>query len=459
MLDAIRWDTELIRRYERALPRYACYPTTLQLHGGIGSFDLLHALRSSRLAQRPLSLYLHLPFGSAIGYCCCDQVISKDRSRSLPYLQQLEREIDLLGRHLGPQQRVEQLYFGGGTPTFLNHEQLRRLMGHLRRRCHLLEDDAGDYAIDIDPREADWPTLGLLRELGFNRLNLGVQDLDPQVQRAIDRIHSPEQLRSLLEAARTLHYRSVNIELVHGLPRQTPASFARTLAAVIALQPDRLLLLDHTQRPPHGAAQAPAEPWPLPSEADRLAMLEQGIEQLTVAGYRYIGLGQFALPDDELAMLQESGRLQRNFQGYTSHGHCDLIGLGVSAISQIGDLYAQNSSDLGRYQACLERGQPATCRGLRCDADDHLRRAVIERLLCDFQLDFRALEQRFGLVFRDYFAAAWPCLEQMQRDGLIELGEDFIDVRPAGRLLVRAICRLFDRYREPACAPSISQVI
>lgn len=448
MLDAIRWDAGLIRRYAEPASRYACYPAARQFHAGIGSFDLLHALRSSRQAQRPLSLYLHLPFGGGIGYRGCDQGIAKDRS--LPYLQHLEREIDLVGRHLGPQQRVEQLYFGGGAPTFLNHEQLRRLMSHLRRRCHLLDDDAGDYAIDIDPREADWPTLGLLRELGFNRLNIGVQALDPLVQRAIDRSHSLEQVRSLLEAARTLNYRSVNIELSLGLPRQTAVGFARTLAAIIALQPDRLALLDAAQLPRHAAR---------PAEADKQAMLAQGSEQLTRAGYRYIGLGQFALPDDELAMLQEGGRLQRNVQGYTDRGHCDLIGLGVSAISQVGDLYAQNSSDLGRYQACLDRGQLATCRGLRSDADDRLRRAVIDRLLCDFQLDFRAVEERFALVFRDYFAAAWPCLEQMHRDGLLELGEDFIDIRPAGRLLVRSVCRLFDRYSGPLGTECVSRVI
>lgn len=455
MLDAIRWDAGLIRRYAQPASRYACYPSVQQFHAGIGSFDLLHALRSSRQAERPLSLYLHLPFGGGIGYCCCDQVITKDRSRSLPYLQHLEREIDLIGRHLGPQQRVEQLYFGGGTPTFLNHAELRRLMSHLRRRCHLLDDDAGDYAIDIDPREADWPTLGLLRELGFNRISLGVQELDSPVQRAINRSHSLEQVRSLLEAARTLNYRSVNIELILGLPRQSVAGFARTLAAIIELQPDRLALLDAAQLPRH-AAPPPAT---LPAEADKQAMLEEGSEQLTRAGYRYIGLGQFALPDDELAMLQESGRLQRNVQGYTDHGHCDLIGLGVSAISQVGDLYAQNSSDLGRYQACLDTGQLATCRGLRSDADDRLRRTVIDRLLCDFQLDFRAVEERFALVFRDYFAAAWPCLEQMHRDGLLELGEDFIDIRPAGRLLVRSVCRLFDRYSGPLGAECVSRVI
>lgn len=455
MLDAIRWDSGLIHRYGRDLPRYTCYPAVRQFHAGVGAFDLLHALRSSRLAQRSLSLYLHLPFGAAIGACRGNGVITKDRGHSLPYLQRLEREIELVSHHLGPQQRVEQLYWGGGTPTFLNHDQLRRLMAHLRRRFQLLDDDGGDYAIDIDPREADWPTLGLLRELGFNRLNIGVHDLDPQVQQAINRVHSPQQLCSLLEAARTLHYRSVNVELIHGLPRQTPASFAHTLAEVIALQPDRLALLDAAQLPTHGWAEEGA----LPGEADTLAMLRDGIEQLTAAGYRYIGLGQFALPDDELAMAQERGRLQRDLQGYSSHAHGDLIGLGLAAISRVGTLYAQNTGDAERYLACLDDGQLATARGLRCSADDQLRQALIETLLCDFQLDTRAFGARFALDFRDYFAPQWPALEQLARDGLIELGEEFIDVRPSGRLLVGALCRLFDRYQPPPDADCLSRVM
>ncbi len=455
MLDAIRWDSALFHRYGQAMPRYACYPAVEHFHTGIGSFDLLHGLRSSRLAQRPLSLYLHLPIGAEIDGCCCNSVITKDRSSDLPYLQYLEREIDLVSRHLGPQQRVEQLYLGGGTPTYLNHDELRRLLGHLRQRCQLRDDDGGDYAIDIDPREADWPTLGLLRELGFNRLNIAVQDLDPQVQRATQRIHSLEQLRSLLEAARTLHYRSVNLELIHGLPRQTPAGFARTLAAVIALQPDRLALLDAYQL----AARGWTAPDSLPEQADKLEMLRSGIEQLTAAGYRYIGLGQFALPDDELVMAQENGSLQRNAQGYSTHGHCDLIGFGLAAISRVGDLYAQNSGDHHRYQSCLESDQLATSRGLRCTADDQIRQLVIETLLCEFQLDMGMIEARFELVFHDYFAAAWPALEQLHCDGLIELSEGFIDVRPVGRLLVGALCRLFDGYWQPQDGAYLSQVI
>ena len=250
MLDDIRWDSGLIRRYDAAGPRYTSYPTAVQFNDRIGSFDLLHALRDSRKAQRPLSLYVHVPFCANICYyCACNKVITKDRGRALPYLEKLEREIELIACHLDPQQRVEQLHFGGGTPTVLSHDELRRLMGHRRKHFNLLDDDSGDYGIEIDPREADWSTMGLLRELGFNRVSLGVQDLDPSVQLAVNRLQSLSETRGIIEAARTLQFRSVNIDLIYGLPRQTPESFARTVAEVIALQPDRLSVFNYAHLP------------------------------------------------------------------------------------------------------------------------------------------------------------------------------------------------------------------
>ncbi|QKE63124.1 oxygen-independent coproporphyrinogen III oxidase [Aquipseudomonas campi] len=460
MLDAIRWDADLIRRYDLPGPRYTSYPTAMQFHNEVGSFDLLHALRDSRKALRPLSLYLHVPFCANICYyCACNKVITKDRGRALPYLERLEKEISLLACHLDPRQPVEQLHFGGGTPTFLSHDELRRLMGHLRQHFNLLDDDSGDYGIEIDPREADWSTMGLLRELGFNRVSLGVQDLDPAVQRAVNRLQSLEETRAIVEAARTLQFRSVNIDLIYGLPKQNPQSFARTVAEVIALQPDRLSVFNYAHLPERFMPQRRINSEELPSPADKLAMLQGSIEQLTAAGYRYIGMDHFALPDDELATAQEDGTLQRNFQGYTTHGHCDLIGLGVSAISQIGDLYCQNSSDLGNYQQSLDNHQLATLRGLQCNEDDRIRRAVIQQLICEFQLDFATIEAQFSLDFRDYFAPLWPQLQQQARDGLIDLTDKGIDVRPAGRLLVRSVCMLFDRYLEQQNLQRFSRVI
>ena len=316
MLDAIRWDTDLIRRYDCAGPRYTSYPTAVQFNNQIGSFDLLSALRGSRKAMRPLSLYVHVPFCANICYyCACNKVITKDRGRAQPYLESLAREIKQIAHHLSPGQVVEQLHFGGGTPTFLSHDELRWLMAEIRKHFHLLDDDSGDYSIEIDPREADWATMGLLRELGFNRVSLGVQDLDPDVQRAVNRLQSLEQTRAVLDAAHTLQFRSVNIDLIYGLPKQSAESFARTVAEVIRLQPDRLSVFNYAHLPERFLPQRRINSEELPSPGEKLLMLQNSIEQLTTAGYRYIGMDHFALPDDELASAQEDGTLQRNFQG------------------------------------------------------------------------------------------------------------------------------------------------
>jgi oxygen-independent coproporphyrinogen-3 oxidase len=460
MLDAIRWDSDLIRRYDLAGPRYTSYPTAVQFHTQVGGFDLLQALRESRKALRPLSLYVHIPFCANICYyCACNKVITKDRGRAQGYLQRLEQEIQMLACHLAPGQRVEQLHFGGGTPTFLSHDELRQLMAQLRRHFSLLDDDSGDYGIEIDPREADWSTMGLLRELGFNRVSLGVQDLDPAVQRAVNRLQSLEETRAIVEAARTLQFRSVNIDLIYGLPRQTREGFARTVGEIINLQPDRLSVFNYAHLPERFMPQRRIESADLPAPQAKLEMLENTIEQLTKAGYRYIGMDHFALPDDELAVAQEELTLQRNFQGYTTHGHCDLIGLGVSAISQIGDLYCQNSSDLADYQALLSSDQLATRRGLLCMEDDRIRRAVIQQLICHFELAFEEIEQVFLIDFKSYFTDVWPELERMAKDQLIELSDTRIKVLPAGRLLVRSVCMVFDAYLAQQNRQRFSRVI
>ncbi|KTB77894.1 oxygen-independent coproporphyrinogen III oxidase [Pseudomonas syringae] len=460
MLDAIRWDSDLIHRYDVAGPRYTSYPTAVQFHTQVGAFELLHALRESRKASRPLSLYVHLPFCANICYyCACNKVITKDRGRAQAYLQRLEHEMQMLACHLAPGQVVEQLHLGGGTPTFLSHDELRRLMAQLRLHFNLLEDDSGDYGIEIDPREADWATMGLLRELGFNRVSLGVQDLDPTVQRAINRMQSLEETRAIVEAARTLQFRSVNIDLIYGLPAQNPQTFSHTVDKVIDLQPDRLSVFNYAHLPERFMPQRRIDAADLPDAASKLLMLQRTVEQLGNAGYRYIGMDHFALPDDELATAQEDLTLQRNFQGYTTHGHCDLIGLGVSAISQVGELYSQNSSDLSEYSRLLDSDQPATKRGLLCNDDDRIRRAIIQQLICHFTLEFGEIEKTFRIDFRDYFRDAWPQLLGMASDGLITLSETGIEVRPAGRLLVRAVCMVFDAYLTRQNRQQFSRVI
>jgi oxygen-independent coproporphyrinogen-3 oxidase len=460
MLDAIRWDSDLIRRYDLAGPRYTSYPTAMQLETQVGAFDLLHALRDSRKALRPVSLYVHIPFCANICYyCACNKVITKDRGRAQAYLQRLEHEIQMIACHLDPGQVVEQLHFGGGTPTFLSHDELRQLMAHLRQHFTLLDDDSGDYGIEIDPREADWSTMGLLRELGFNRVSLGVQDLDPQVQRAVNRLQSLEETQAIIDAARTLQFRSVNIDLIYGLPKQSPHAFAHTVEEIIALQPDRLSVFNYAHLPERFMPQRRIDSADLPTPQAKLQMLERTTEQLTRAGYRYIGMDHFALPDDELAVAQEELALQRNFQGYTTHGHCDLIGVGVSAISQIGDLYSQNSNDLADYQNLLASDQLATKRGLVCNQDDRIRRAVIQQLICHFSLDFVAIEKQFDIEFRNYFSDLWPQLATMASDGLITLDSTGIKVLPAGRLLVRSVCMVFDAYLTQQNRQRFSRVI
>ncbi len=460
MPNLIHWDADLIRRYDKAGPRYTSYPTAVQFHDRVAPEHLLHALDQSRVANRDLSLYVHVPFCANICYYCgCNKVITKDRSRAEPYLQSLYREIEILSQHVSREQIVEQLHFGGGTPTFLSHDQLRSLLAKLRLHFRLHEDDIGDYSIEIDPREADWSTMGMLREIGFNRVSFGVQDLDPDVQRAVNRLQSLEQTQAVMEAARTLAYRSINIDLIYGLPKQTPESFARTVDAIIELKPDRLSVFNYAHLPERFLPQRRINAADLPTPADKLAMFQQSILQLTQAGYRHIGMDHFALPDDDLSIAQDRGAMQRNFQGYTTHGHCDLIGMGVSSISQVGDLFCQNAADIKAYQSMLDSGVLATGRGLVCHEDDRLRRAVIGQLICHFRLDFAAIEEEFGIEFTDYFDTCLPVLRQMDRDGLLRLMDGAIEILPAGRLLVRSICMVFDAYQTMDDSQRFSRII
>ncbi len=460
MFDSIRWDADLIHRYDQDGPRSIGYPMPLRFNGPLSSFDFLHALRGSRQQGRAISLYLHLPFCANVCYQCHrNKVITNDRRRALPYLETLKTEIEMVACHLGPDQVVEQLHFDGGTPTFLSHDELRMLMAHLRRHFTLQDDDHADFRIAIDPREADWPTMGLLRELGFNRISIGLQDLDPDVQRAINRMQTLEQTQTVIEAARTLQFHSINVDLQYGLPKQTPEGFAQTVKAVIALLPDRVTVSSYVHLPERHMTQRRIHAAELPTRADRLAMLHRSVEALAGAGYRYIGMDQFALPDDELATAQEDGTLDLNHLGYTTHGHCDHIGLGVSAVSRIGDLYCQNHSDITLYQQALDQRQLATVRGLRCNDDDLIRQRVIQSLICNFELRFEEIERMSGVCFKDYFVDIWPSLERMNDDGLILLGHEAITIPPAGRLLAHRICQQFEHHMPPSPAFRLSRAI
>lgn len=448
-MSPVSCDAELIRRYDKPGPLYTAYPPLAQYYDGILPGDLLGALKEAGKEGRPLSLHVYIPFcANTCHYCFCTRVITKDRSRAQPYLAALYREIDLLGKAVNPDLPVQRLHLGGGTPTFLSHHDLSALMGKLRSGFTLRDDDMGDYSVEIDPREADWTTLGLLRELGFNHLNVGVQDLDPGVQRAVNRMQSVEETQAVLDAAKALAYRSVSMDLMYGLPQQTPESFARTLASIIEMKPDRLVLRNYMHQPELYAPQRHIKSQELPSDEVRLQMYIESQRQLLDRGYRFVGMGQFALPDDNLSLARETGTLSYGLQGYVAGSETDVLGLGVSAISRIGGLSCRNTCESGEYQQQLQQGRLPLRQGLKRTADDRLRATVIQQLMCQWQLDYREIERRYSIDFTSYFADCFAMLRQMHSDGLIRLQPAGFEVLPVGRPLVARICAVFDAYQH-----------
>jgi oxygen-independent coproporphyrinogen-3 oxidase len=456
------FDPQLIRRYDVAGPRYTSYPTAAQFHPGFSERQYRSVAAAGNAARppKPLSLYFHLPFCDTVCfYCACNKIVTRNRARAAPYLASLQREIELQAALFDRARVVEQLHWGGGTPTFLAHEQMRALMQTTRRHFQLRDDDGGEYSIEIDPREVGDGTLALLRELGFNRLSLGVQDFDPAVQRAVNRIQSEQQTLAVFHEAQALGFRSTNLDLIYGLPRQTAESFARTLEKIIAAAPDRLSIFNYAHLPTLFKTQRQINAAELPGPQTKLDILQLTIERLTAAGYLYIGMDHFAKPDDELASAQREGTLYRNFQGYSTHAQCDLIGMGVSAIGMVGDTYAQNGKMLSTYCDPLAAGKLPLWRGVVLNEDDRLRRAVISDLICHFRLDIPALERRFGIVFGDYFAPEQRELARLAQDGLLRLEPASIVVEPAGKLLIRPVCMVFDRYLREAQSTRFSRVI
>lgn len=443
------WNPNLIQRYDLAGPRYTSYPTAPQFHAEFTEQDFIQALATSNSSQAPLSLYFHIPFCAKICfYCGCNKIATKDTQRCQPYLQQLYQEMDLICQHLDTQRPVTQLHWGGGTPTFLSHVQMQDLMQAIRRKFNLTNDDSGDYSIEIDPRELQEDTLPLLRQLGFNRISFGVQDFNLAVQEAVNRVQPKEMTTTALNQARQLGFRSINLDLIYGLPLQTPASFAQTLEEAIELNPDRLSVFNYAHLPERFKPQRRIKAADLPSPEQKLLILENTIKRLIEAGYVYIGMDHFAKPEDTLALAQAAGRLHRNFQGYTTHAECDLIAMGTSSISQVGATYAQNDYTTENYEATLSSGKLAIIKGLQLSAEDLLRRAVINQLICHFHLDYQAFKQQHQIDFSQHFAAELERLQQHQTDGLIKLQPHGIQVTPAGRLLVRSICMVFDAYLD-----------
>jgi len=447
----LEFDTELITRYDTAGPRYTSYPTANHFSASFDLPDYTNQAHLSNQGQGPLSLYLHLPFCDTICfYCACNKIVTKNRDRAQPYLDRLYKEIQIQSALFAPERTVDQLHWGGGTPTFISAAQMRQLMQVTRDHFELHEDDQGEYSIEIDPREADAQTIGLLRELGFNRISLGVQDFNPQVQKAVNRIQTVAQTEEVMCAAREQGFQSISVDLIYGLPHQSVASFHDTLQTVLALSPDRLSVFNYAHLPELFKTQRQINAEDLPSPQTKLAILQDCIETLTQSGYVYIGMDHFAKPDDELARAQANQTLYRNFQGYSTHAECDLIGLGVTSIGMLHDCYSQNQRNMDDYTAAIDQSVLPVMRGIVLNEDDKLRREVITSLICHFSLSISTIEQRHKIVFEDYFASAYPQLRVMQQDGLLTFDKDRIDVTARGSLLIRNICMLFDKYLQPS---------
>ncbi|MGE5522576.1 MAG: oxygen-independent coproporphyrinogen III oxidase [Rhodospirillaceae bacterium] len=440
-------DLELVAKLNGNGPRYTSYPTADRF---VDTFDGARyarwaGVRNLAGAQRPLSLYVHLPFcRSLCYYCACNKIITRDAEKAGKYLRYLTREIGLQARLFHRDARVEQMHWGGGTPTFYQLRELTELFATLRAEFDFSAD--GEYSIEIDPRSVERETIAALRAMGFNRVSFGVQDFDPDVQRAINRVQSGAQTYAVIEAARRASYASVSIDLIYGLPRQSLQSFGATLDRVVELRPDRLAVYSYAHLPGRFRAQKQIAKHEIPPPEVKLKLLGLAAEKLTRAGYVYIGMDHFALPEDALAVAQRQGRLQRNFQGYSTHAECDLVGFGVSAIGAVGPTYSQNARTLAEYYGRLEREELPIVRGIELTRDDLVRRSVIQMLMCHFELSKEAIEVSHLVDFDSYFARELVELEDLARHGLLHMDEQWISVTPKGRLLIRSICMVFDRY-------------
>jgi oxygen-independent coproporphyrinogen-3 oxidase len=446
-------DPVLIRRHDVAGPRYTSYPTADRFVEAFGEDELAQWLARRNIGgiRQPLSLYVHLPFCESICYYCgCNKIVTRDHGRSAKYINCLDRELALLAPHLGDRAEIAQLHWGGGTPTFLAREEMSALMRMIDARFARAEEF--ECAIEVDPRHAPEGTMAFLASLGFNRASLGVQDFDPAVQKAVHRLQGEELVRRVVDEARAAGFRSLNFDLIYGLPKQTLDSFDATLDKVIAAAPDRIALYSYAHLPTVFKPQRRIVDADLPGAEKKLEILTLAIGRLTGAGYLYIGMDHFARPDDELAVAQRHGRLQRNFQGYSAFPESDLLGVGISAIGRVGPTYYQNQKRLDDYTAALDAGHLPVARGLELAPDDLVRRAVIQALACHFRLSIESIELAHLIDFREFFARELADLRRLANEGLVDVSRDWITVTPRGRLLVRIVCMVFDRYLRDAQA-------
>ena len=445
----VRFDQDLIERYGGRGPRYTSYPTALQFDESFTATDYERIAQQSNVSGRPLSIYVHIPFcHSLCYYCACNKIVTRNAERVRSYLVNLEREIDLQSTLFDDTRRVEQLHFGGGTPTYLNRKQLWALIADLRQAFTFDESDHREFSIEVDPRSVERNTIALLADLGFNRLSVGVQDFDPRVQESVNRMQSIEQVCKVVSDAKENSFRSVSFDLIYGLPHQTVASFDRTLDLALAIRPERLSVYNYAHLPLRFKGQRMINDAEIPSPQTKLEILHHTIDKLGSSDYVYIGMDHFALPDDDLVTAKENGTLQRNFQGYSTHGNCDLIGLGVSAIGRIGDAYAQNSTSTSEYETVLSCGTLPIKRGIEVDQDDLLRADVIQQLMCHDGLRINDFESEHGVSFKSYFENELNSLAPLVDDGLVHINDDEIEITASGKLLMRSVAMVFDRYQN-----------
>ncbi len=445
------FDQDLIVRYGGRGPRYTSYPTALQFTDTLTEDDYRAKARESNASDVPLSLYIHIPFCHSLCYYCgCNKIVTRNEQRVARYMEMLYKEIAMQAELFDKSRKVEQLHFGGGTPTYLDKEQLAALMDHLRASFNFDESDEREFSIEVDPRTVDAERIRELWDLGFNRLSLGIQDFNEDVQKAVNRLQSQEEVEGLMKAAREAGFGSISFDLIYGLPHQTVESFDATLDIAIAMQPDRLAVYNYAHLPQRFKGQRMINAEDIPAPETKLDLLHHTIDKLCDAGYIYIGMDHFALPDDELVVARKEGTLQRNFQGYSTHRQCDLIALGVSGIGGIGNMFAQNSVSTAEYEEIIERGELPIVKGLLVDDDDLVRAAVIQDLMCYDSLSFDDFSARHGIDFREYFKAEIEKLDVLEKDGLIEVSDAGITITPSGRLLLRNIAMTFDRYIDLA---------
>lgn len=455
------FDQQLVRRHDVSGPRYTSYPTADRFHDEVGVADVARQLGSRAMGGigKPLSLYFHIPFCDTVCfYCACNKIVTKDHARAVRYLEYLDREMAMASNLMFRRPPVSQMHWGGGTPTFLADSEIRQLAASIRRYFELAED--GEFSVEVDPRRVGDERVLALASSGFNRMSVGVQDFDPLVQRAVNRVQTVEETRRVMAAARRTGFRSISIDLIYGLPLQTRARVSATLDQVLELSPDRLALYSYAHLPERFMPQRRIHAQELPSPDEKLDILGMAIERLTREGYVYIGMDHFAKPDDDLAVAQRRGCLYRNFQGYSTHAECDLLAFGVSAISKVGPLYAQNAKDLDRYYAAIDAGALPVDRGYLMSFDDQVRHALIQSLMCHFQVSFDAFGEAWGISFEDYFAEELAALQDAEMAPLCRVADRWLTVTSRGRMLVRVLAMTFDRHlRERRTAARYSRVI